>query len=149
MIPSNSDFAMIPLKVFILPYTPALSSACNNHSGSLVTIPNPPLGFGSNASERMRCKAEGAFSQQVYRDVHEQINVPTTKQIPAMNIAPESTPIAESGAICFFVFINTVPGQKLLITVFASPFTRLPAFVFSLSVGQRFKFMSILSFSHL
>ncbi len=59
--------------------------------------PNPPLGFGSNDSKRMRCEAEGAFLQRVYRDVHEQKNAPTTKQIAAMNIATGSAPIAESG----------------------------------------------------
>jgi len=45
----------------------------------------------------MRCEAEGAFLQRVYWDVHEQKNAPTTKQIAAMNIAPDSAPIAESG----------------------------------------------------
>jgi len=33
----------------------------------------------------------------VYWNVHEQKNAPTTKQIAAMNIAPDSAPIAESG----------------------------------------------------
>jgi len=39
--------------------------------------------------------------QRVYWDVHEQKNAPTTKQIAAMNIAPDSAPIAESGIVSF------------------------------------------------
>jgi len=49
------------------------------------------LGFGSNDSEWMSCKAEGAFLQRVYGVVHEQKDALTTKQSASMNIAPDST----------------------------------------------------------
>ncbi len=78
-----------------------------------ICAPNPPSGFGSNDSERMRCEGEGAFLQRARWDVREQNNSPTIKRIAAVNIAPDSAPIAESGSTRMAVGIRKYGSVKI------------------------------------